>query len=843
VPGGLGFTSGYGSPGNERQVALTGAQSASQAGFLATIILDGAAATFGLTAPGKEMTVRLRARKVGGGTATFQLTGLQSDLATQALPAGISYTPLGQAGSAAYGSLGKGSARLMTGERATAEGGLMTASGGAVSTLDNDWIARSTAAGVFSAEQLSDSSRVALNSGAGGANAAGYVWTQPQNVSFDTTIKRSGSGSVRITIPASSGADPGSLHLPTGQLRGNGTTTYYQFSIYTPEAFLRYKPTHSNGSGGWKSMIASHTSGSNQTNEVVVQDIDRRGVPQVYWQDGTQFVAGAVSANTPCNPGNFEFNNAVDRGAPATITTCDQYESRYGLLYDNPSHPGGTNSAPAGSDSFAAGFPYAKALIAAPTWKINGWNTILLRVTIGTLGTASSTIEMWHAQTGSAYTKLCSLTNVLLGTANGGHNCVWLLPYETARNPNSVPQDTFVCYAESIASTQFINAPAVADTWTPPYSLPTSAGQVVAIGTNTSDSIAPNNVPAGIGSMSATQWNYALFDSWNGAALIEDYSRGGGIVIAGSGAHGAPRNVGAAIFDLADATWKRLDPTTGGTYSGTDYTVAETTGSPYYEVAGGTGTPAPGHTYQLLCPWPANAGGGVKGSVLRVVGAAMCQESVTTAAAHAMSLSTGKWSRPTGTTLSDRAGAQSSAEWDPGRRRWWYMPDGVSAYSNIQYIDAETMTWQTSANYPSHVSTGAITLYGTDYLVGLRSVGGTKSWHVLDLNNITAGWVLPTVSGSPGTDYDAAWVYHPGTGKLYQMSATGGATLRRMTPPANPITGTWVADTITLGSSLPALWTQSTVKPGYKWMFYAPALGCLVYIAGGAGGVRLIKPE
>lgn len=722
--------------------------------------------------------------------------------------------------------------------------GTLAASGtletdGSASDLDADWLARVNAAGVLYTQNFDDPDTLLLDPGAGGSNPAGLVWTQPSNVVAETTIKRAGARSARVNIPASSGSDPGSLRLPIGSLRGNGSVTYYSYSIYTPEAFLRYKPTYeTGGSGGWKSAIVSHTSGSNQPNEVVVQDTNRRGVAQVYWQDGTGFVDGSEGRTTPGPPtdtGNFAFQTGVDRGAPASPATDDEYESRYGLLYSNDNHPGGDNSAAPGSDSFSAGFPYSKALIAAPTWKINGWNAIKLKVTIGTMGTASSRVEAWFCRPGEAWVKIQDRSNITLGNANGGHNCVWLLPYETDRAPSSVPETTFVCYAEFIASANDIAAPAVADAFVPPYSLPSGAGNVVAIGTNTASDITPSG-------LTSTEWNYALFDSWSGGALIEDASRGGFYGIAGSGGHVVPRNVGMGGVDFTDATWKRIDNTNGATYSGTDYTVSQTSGSPYYEVTGAGQTPAPAHLYQAICQMPASAGGGVKGSLIRITGSAMCQESVSTNACHAMAVATGKWSRPSGTSQSGRVTFQQAAVWDPTRRRWWFMPDGISAYSNIQYFDAETLTWQNSADYPSHVSAGGLTLYDSDYLVGLRDVGGNVSWHVLNLNNITAGWVTPTVSGSPGTNQWDSWVYHPRTGHCYQIGADGGTTLRRMrNTSGNPDTGSWTADTITLSQSLPARFTLGSFKPHYSALFYVPSIDRIAYVPGGSESVYLIE--
>jgi hypothetical protein len=323
-------------------------------------------------------------------------------------------------------------------------------------TFESDWVARSTASGVFFAERFNDSSWAVVNTSYP-YSGTGYIFTQAANISHETTIKRSGGGSAKIVVPASSGADPGSLRIPIGLLRGNGTTTYYQFSIYTDEEFLRHKPTYSSGDGGWKQAIISSTFSSNRNNEVVPQDTKRQGFPHLYWQDGVSTsVLADESRNTPCNAVNLAFTPEIDTGTPTTPATCAEYEQRYGPIFTAPHLPVGYNPTP-GVDVFALGYPSPQAQKAVKTWVSNGWYTILVKVTIGTLGTANSTIDMWGCPTGMAYQHLISATGVKLGTDDGGHNAIWLTPYETARNPSTVPQDTFVCYAEVIASTEMIN--------------------------------------------------------------------------------------------------------------------------------------------------------------------------------------------------------------------------------------------------------------------------------------------------------------------------------------------------------------------------------------------------
>src|SRR5262245_62948726 len=89
-----------------------------------------------------------------------------------------------------------------------------------------------------------------------------------------------------------------------------------------------------------------------------------------------------------------------------------------------------------------------------------------------------------------------------------------------------------------------------------PYSTPAS-GQAVLIGTNTANDIRP-------AWHNSSGWRYSLFAGYGGGCYAPDYSSGGAYVIAGTGGHRVPANLGAAVFDFADATWKRIDSSNGG---------------------------------------------------------------------------------------------------------------------------------------------------------------------------------------------------------------------------------------------------------------------------------------
>lgn len=115
--------------------------------------------------------------------------------------------------------------------------------------------------------------------------------------------------------------------------------------------------------------------------------------------------------------------------------------------------------------------------------------------------------------------------------------------------------------------------PAPPPAWSPAYRVPFLDGEVVAIagdvatGPNGSGgSEYPTNVWADVrateigGAVSA---NAALVNGDSGTWLIESFSQGGAVAMAGTGGHHGTPTFGGALFDFSDARWKRIWTTQG----------------------------------------------------------------------------------------------------------------------------------------------------------------------------------------------------------------------------------------------------------------------------------------
>ena len=371
-----------------------------------------------------------------------------------------------------------------------------------------------------------------------------------------------------------------------------------------------------------------------------------------------------------------------------------------------------------------------------------------------------------------------------------------------------------------------------------PYALP-AVGQAVAIGVNTVEAIRPPG-------LSSWNWAYSLFNSYGSGAFVPDYSFAGAFVIAGSGGHASPPNVDAAIFDFADAQWKRRANANGVVPREADYSVSETTGAPYYELRSATAgqIPTPAHLFQSAVYVPASLGGGAKGSYLKMGGSASAKESEQGSGIHRMDLDTGLWSRVTDDTLAI-ASPVGSAVFDPVTKRYYFVHTAFHLENSAGYLDAtdwrvkRTPTFQYPAGLPG---------YGTVFLDPVRRLLIAQRngfpLRALDLNNFAAGWVVLNMSGAQPAESENRWVFYEPDGRFYTRGNKAGQALSRLTPPTGDWkTGAWTYSTVTVGgAALPDHTTTGGDIGHYGTLFYVPYLQSMAWIAGESSNVILLKP-
>jgi hypothetical protein len=373
------------------------------------------------------------------------------------------------------------------------------------------------------------------------------------------------------------------------------------------------------------------------------------------------------------------------------------------------------------------------------------------------------------------------------------------------------------------------------------YSVP-AAGQAIAIGTNTANSIKAAQI-------SSFAWAYALFNCFGGGTFNPDYSAAGAFMIAGSGGHNCPAaNVDAAVFDFSDATWKRVANANGIVPREADYDSTEITNDAYAEIRAATAgqIQTPTHEYNMPQYLPTSLGGGAKGSFLKIGGPGTTPNAGTSPGIHKMDMATGLWTRPTNDTVDFFNAAEYGVVFDPVAQRYYFIPDSFHAANNLQYYDPTTSTMKTTVAYP----------FPADYTASGYQVAFLDPVHrliliqrpgfplrALDLNNIASGWVVLSTTGTAPSENNRPAFYAP-DGRFYTRGNNSGQTLIRLTPPATWKTGTWTYDTVTVtGATLPDFTTTGNSSVNYYGtFFYVPSIQTLAWISGENTNVIILKP-
>jgi len=315
---------------------------------------------------------------------------------------------------------------------------------------DQDWVNRSTAAGVISATRFDTQAEVDdwVHSDSG----TSYV-------SWDQATKISGNGSLRMDILDTAATNSGNWRrwLADDQREFNsGDTIYVQYQAYMSSGYRTYDFAGGNGPklsivsrcAGDMDGTSCSPSGSNQFNEIVLQNTRARGILQGYNQDWEGSSPNwEVSRDTGCQNGDVVFQEEVDRGVQSIGTACENDRARYGGLYN------WYNSNPVAN--------YPDPITGAHLLPDGGWMTVYLKIVLGessNVNTNDTVVTLSVTENGDPYDVIVN-KNIDLGPGPP-INAIWLTPFTTSRTaqPGARP-DFIVRYDELIVSTQPIAAP------------------------------------------------------------------------------------------------------------------------------------------------------------------------------------------------------------------------------------------------------------------------------------------------------------------------------------------------------------------------------------------------
>ena len=267
----------------------------------------------------------------------------------------------------------------------------------------------------------------------------GFTIANEPNISRDTINYLSGGSSANFFIPPGAGEnDTGNFWMYFGQNSANqafgqNSTFYVQYAFradatWTGTDWTQYGPSGDNTA---PKLVIFHNNvaGSCAQEEITTHNHDSKNLPTIYSD------CGASSATTGIGGVNYSstgdslllFQQGFTLAAPFTGYECDYSAGNF-----------------SGPNCFH--------------FTANQWYTLYYKITVGTWGSANSTIEAWVAPYGQQMTKWINVHNYVLNQDGGapGFNTLELTQFMTGKGlgTNNKSPGTHVWYDEVIVSSQ-----------------------------------------------------------------------------------------------------------------------------------------------------------------------------------------------------------------------------------------------------------------------------------------------------------------------------------------------------------------------------------------------------
>ena len=247
-------------------------------------------------------------------------------------------------------------------------------------------------------------------------NSGSYPGDSGKFPIMDTAVKASGSSSMRLDVLSRSSSNgPGDWRQLFGQNFGQNSTFYIQFRQRFSTEMIGIN-WHQQMDTSWKQNIIYNMGASScaDFSLVTAQNYDNK-LPIMY---------------TECGNRGLWTNN----GIPPYLLQQGDYNCPYG-----------------GEDDPINCLHYVA----------NDWMTFYYRVSVGTWGSANSTIEAWGARVGQPLKKWVNMQNFRITNSGNAlpYNVISLNAYMTAKNTAVAHATASTWFDELIISTQPIAAP------------------------------------------------------------------------------------------------------------------------------------------------------------------------------------------------------------------------------------------------------------------------------------------------------------------------------------------------------------------------------------------------
>lgn len=291
-------------------------------------------------------------------------------------------------------------------------------------------------------------------------NVSGILPGNNGSPAIDTSVKASGNGSLKFTIPGNAGNVAGSYFTnfsnDLSQRFGEGEEFYVQWRQRISPEFLTTSFT-SNGPGGWK--------------QVIVGEGDRPGVCDP---------ANPTSTTCPTSCSQLEVvaqSQGWGRNIYGGYHSCGGKDGQYEPFEYWDTTKGQINVQNAVGCLYGSGYPEPPCV----KYRADQWMTFQMHIKIGTWYKndrnyhRDSTVQLWAAEEGKPSKLVIDFSPGVHGydlannsPATAKYGKIWLLPYQTSKDPSVAHPTAYMWYDDLIISRARIPDPDSVTTTQPP---------------------------------------------------------------------------------------------------------------------------------------------------------------------------------------------------------------------------------------------------------------------------------------------------------------------------------------------------------------------------------------